>query len=117
MEFCLHAWGANSYGQLGQGHVEDQSVPQTSTVAALQNRTVRAVSGGGGHSVMLTENGEVFVCGQNHRGQLGLGHTADVLTLHLCPSLSQRVTDVACGWDFTLLLTGEMADGVRITLY
>ncbi|XP_078139294.1 secretion-regulating guanine nucleotide exchange factor isoform X2 [Centroberyx gerrardi] len=104
-EFCLHAWGANSYGQLGQGHVEDLSVPGLSDTAALHDTAVRVVSGGGGHSVAVTENGEVFVCGQNHRGQLGLGHTADVSTLHLCPHLSQRVTNVSCGWDFTLLLT------------
>ncbi|XP_070764017.1 secretion-regulating guanine nucleotide exchange factor [Enoplosus armatus] len=104
-EFCLHSWGANSYGQLGQGHVEDQSDPRLSDTAALQNKAVRALSGGGGHSVVITEKGEVFVCGQNHRGQLGLGHNADISTLQLCLSLSQRVTKVACGWDFTLLLT------------
>ncbi|XP_070686835.1 secretion-regulating guanine nucleotide exchange factor [Pempheris klunzingeri] len=104
-EFCLHSWGANSYGQLGLGNVEDQSAPRLCDTAALQHKAVRALGGGGGHSVVITENGEVFVCGQNHRGQLGLGHNADILTLQLCPSLSQRVTEVACGWDFTLLLT------------
>ncbi|XP_035520891.1 secretion-regulating guanine nucleotide exchange factor [Morone saxatilis] len=104
-EFCLHTWGANSYGQLGQGHVEDQSDPRLSDPAALHSGAVRALCGGGGHSLVVTENGEVFVCGQNHRGQLGLGHNADISTLQLCTSLSQRVTTVACGWDFTLLLT------------
>ncbi|KAM4573325.1 secretion-regulating guanine nucleotide exchange factor [Odontesthes bonariensis] len=105
-QFWLHSWGANSYGQLGQGHVEDQSVPRLCDSAALQhNKAVRTVSGGGGHSVVVTENGDVFVCGQNHRGQLGLGHNADILTLQICPISNQRVTNVACGWDFTLLLT------------
>ncbi|XP_040893985.1 secretion-regulating guanine nucleotide exchange factor isoform X2 [Toxotes jaculatrix] len=105
LEFCLLSWGANSYGQLGQGHVEDQSVPRLSDTAALQSRAVQTVSGGGGHSVFITENGEVFVCGQNNRGQLGLGHNADTAAPQLCPSLNQRVTNVSCGWDFTLLLT------------
>ncbi|TMS05718.1 Secretion-regulating guanine nucleotide exchange factor, partial [Larimichthys crocea] len=105
--FCIHSWGANSYGQLGQGHVEDQARPRLSDAAALQQHKagLRALSGGGGHSVAVTEDGEVFVCGQNHRGQLGLGHNADISTLQLCPSLSQKVKKVACGWDFTLLLT------------
>ncbi|XP_022611708.1 secretion-regulating guanine nucleotide exchange factor isoform X1 [Seriola dumerili] len=104
-EISLLSWGANSYGQLGQGHVEDQSAPRLSDTAALQSRAVRTVSGGGGHSVFVTENGEVFVCGQNNRGQLGLGHNTDISTLQLCPSLNQTVTNVTCGWDFTLLLT------------
>ncbi|XP_074534459.1 secretion-regulating guanine nucleotide exchange factor [Halichoeres trimaculatus] len=104
-EFCLHAWGANSYGQLGQGNVEDQLTPRLSDTSPLQNKTVLVVIGGGGHSVVTTEDGEVFVCGQNHKGQLGLGHNADISTFQLCHSLSQKVTKVACGWDFTLLLT------------
>lgn len=49
----------------------------------------------------------MFVCGQNHRGQLGLGHLADISTLQRCLGLPQAVASVACGWDFTLFLTGE----------
>uniref|UniRef100_A0A3Q2ZN78 Secretion regulating guanine nucleotide exchange factor n=1 Tax=Hippocampus comes TaxID=109280 RepID=A0A3Q2ZN78_HIPCM len=93
------------YGQHGQGHEEDQSLPRLSNKAALHGRTVQAVCGGGGHSVVVTDDGEAFVCGQNHRGQLGLGHTASCSTLQHCSGLNQRVTNVACGWDFTLLLT------------
>ncbi|XP_061532057.1 secretion-regulating guanine nucleotide exchange factor isoform X1 [Phycodurus eques] len=104
-DFCLLAWGANSYGQHGQGHEEDQAIPRISNKAALHGRTIRAVSGGGGHSVVVTDDGEAFVCGQNHRGQLGLGHTANCSTLQHCSGLNRRVTNAACGWDFTLLLT------------
>ena len=56
---------------------------------------------------MIPEDGEVWSCGQNHRGQLGLGHTSDVSTLHPGPALKQRVVNVSCGWDFTLFLTGK----------
>ncbi|XP_061577676.1 secretion-regulating guanine nucleotide exchange factor [Cololabis saira] len=104
-ECCIKAWGANSYGQLGLGHAEDQSAPRLSAGAGPQPGAVQTVSGGGGHAVLVTESGEVFVCGQNQRGQLGLGHTSDVSTLQLCPLPRQRVTNVACGWDFTLLIT------------
>uniref|UniRef100_A0A665ULE3 Secretion regulating guanine nucleotide exchange factor n=1 Tax=Echeneis naucrates TaxID=173247 RepID=A0A665ULE3_ECHNA len=79
--------------------------PRFSDTAALRSRAVRAVSGGGGHSVLVTENGEVFVCGQNNRGQLGLGHEADISFLQHCSGLKHSVTNVACGWDFTLLVT------------
>ncbi|XP_077451813.1 secretion-regulating guanine nucleotide exchange factor isoform X2 [Stigmatopora argus] len=104
-EFCLVAWGANSYGQLDQGHEEDQAVPKISNKAALQKRTVRLLCGGGGHTVVVTDDGKAFTCGQNNRGQLGLGHTANCSTLQHISGLNQRVTNVACGWDFTLLLT------------
>ncbi|XP_068596043.1 secretion-regulating guanine nucleotide exchange factor [Brachionichthys hirsutus] len=105
VEFCLRSWGANSHGQLGQGNAGDQSVPRLSDTAALPKKALRRLTGGGGHSVLINDNGEVFVCGQNDRGQLGLGHYSDISTLQLCSRPSLRVTQVACGWDFTLLLT------------
>ncbi|XP_056906956.1 secretion-regulating guanine nucleotide exchange factor isoform X1 [Takifugu flavidus] len=104
-EFSLQSWGANSYGQLGHGGVEDRPVPGLCDAAALKDKAVRVVTGGGGHTAVITEDGEVFVCGQNHRGQLGLGHLTDISTLQRCLGLTQTVTNVTCGWDFTLFLT------------
>ncbi|XP_056454351.1 secretion-regulating guanine nucleotide exchange factor isoform X1 [Gadus chalcogrammus] len=105
MEFCLYAWGANSYGQLGRGDAEDLSDPRRLGPGAMPSVPLRVLRGGGGHTVAITEDGEVWSCGQNHRGQLGLGHTSDLSTLHPGPALKQRVVNVSCGWDFTLFLT------------
>ncbi|XP_041705751.1 secretion-regulating guanine nucleotide exchange factor [Coregonus clupeaformis] len=103
-ELCVYTWGANSYGQLGLGNVEDLSVPKLA-LNTLQTGAVRLLSGGGGHSAVVSEEGELLVCGQNHKGQLGLGHSSEVTTFQLCPLIGQRAAHVSCGWDFTLVLT------------
>uniref|UniRef100_A0A8D2JI69 Secretion regulating guanine nucleotide exchange factor n=1 Tax=Varanus komodoensis TaxID=61221 RepID=A0A8D2JI69_VARKO len=78
----------------------------TSLQQFLCNQTnIKSIAGGGGHSVVLTETGELFLCGQNNDGQLGLGHTEDVMHFTLCTSLTGcPVMQVACGWDFTIIL-------------
>uniref|UniRef100_A0A673UVD4 Secretion regulating guanine nucleotide exchange factor n=1 Tax=Suricata suricatta TaxID=37032 RepID=A0A673UVD4_SURSU len=54
----------------------------------------------------FTCEGGLFVCGLNKDGQLGLGHTEDVLYFTTCRSLlGCPVQQVACGWDFTIILT------------
>ncbi|XP_062859486.1 secretion-regulating guanine nucleotide exchange factor isoform X2 [Trichomycterus rosablanca] len=101
----MYTWGANSYGQLGLGHAEDQRIPQCAD-CGNKARTVRAITGGGGHSAIITDSGELLVCGQNHKGQLGLGHVLEVLTFQLCHLPGKRsVQQVSCGWDFTIILT------------
>ncbi|XP_076847063.1 secretion-regulating guanine nucleotide exchange factor isoform X2 [Brachyhypopomus gauderio] len=106
IDCTLYTWGANSYGQLGLGHGEDQVEPQSSSGG--QHRSLRCITGGGGHSVLITESGDLLVCGQNHKGQLGLGHTSDVMTFDLCPLPGCRsVQQVSCGWDFTIMLTDQ----------
>ncbi|NP_001088703.1 uncharacterized protein LOC495967 [Xenopus laevis] len=107
----LFAWGANSYGQLGLGTTQDSLLPQLVTGFPNHETVIKSISAGGGHSAAVTDAGHVYVCGQNSEGQLGLNHTTDVTHFSLCPgTLTLRVSKVACGWDFTLILTdsGEL---------
>uniref|UniRef100_A0A2K6F1T6 Secretion regulating guanine nucleotide exchange factor n=3 Tax=Propithecus coquereli TaxID=379532 RepID=A0A2K6F1T6_PROCO len=102
---ALFAWGANSYGQLGLGHKEDVLLPQQLN-DFCKPMGVRRITGGGGHSAIVTDGGGLFVCGLNKDGQLGLGHTEDVLYFTPCKSLlGCPIQQVACGWDFTIILT------------
>ncbi|XP_064144435.1 secretion-regulating guanine nucleotide exchange factor isoform X2 [Loxodonta africana] len=97
--------GANSYGQLGLGHKEDVLLPQQLN-DFCEPGCVRRITGGGGHSTVVTDEGGLFVCGLNKDGQLGLGHTEDVLYFTPCTSLlGCPIQQVACGWDFTIILT------------
>uniref|UniRef100_A0A8C6N3E8 Secretion regulating guanine nucleotide exchange factor n=1 Tax=Mus spicilegus TaxID=10103 RepID=A0A8C6N3E8_MUSSI len=101
----LFAWGANSYGQLGLGHKEDVFLPQQLS-DFCQTGCIKSVTGGGGHSAVVTDGGDLFVCGLNKDGQLGLGHTEEVLRFTICnPLLGCPIRQVACGWDFTIMLT------------
>ncbi|XP_004635012.1 secretion-regulating guanine nucleotide exchange factor [Octodon degus] len=102
---ALFAWGANSYGQLGLGHKQDVLLPQQLT-DFCKPECVRKITGGGGHSTIVIDGGGLFVCGLNKDGQLGLGHTEDVLCFTFCKSLGGcPIQQVACGWDFTIMLT------------
>ncbi|XP_058858783.1 secretion-regulating guanine nucleotide exchange factor isoform X2 [Acipenser ruthenus] len=106
--FCLFTWGANSYGQLGLGHKEDVLQPEGARLGQCLEGGVRTLAGGGGHSAVVTGAGEVLLCGQNNKGQLGLGHTVDALLFTPCAALrGHNVVQVAGGWDFTLILTGD----------
>ncbi|KAK3525693.1 hypothetical protein QTP70_005845 [Hemibagrus guttatus] len=99
--------GANSFGQLGLKNAEDQVKPQCAEYGQ-DAKTLRAITGGGGHSALITESGELLVCGQNRKGQLGLGHVSEVMTFQLCQlPVSRTVQQVSCGWDFTIILTGS----------
>ncbi|XP_068255271.1 secretion-regulating guanine nucleotide exchange factor isoform X4 [Nyctibius grandis] len=118
----LFLQGANSYGQLGLGHKEDVLVPQSLKDVSCKCQDIKSITGGGGHSAVITGAGELFVCGHNKDGQLGLNHTVDVLHLTFCTALSGFcVKQVACGWDFTIILSlkekvVDVAAGLRHAL-
>ncbi|XP_033753080.1 LOW QUALITY PROTEIN: secretion-regulating guanine nucleotide exchange factor-like, partial [Pecten maximus] len=100
--------GANSYGQLGQGHTDDKILPGDVTPSDIN---IRSVTGGGGHTLVIDDDGSLFVCGSNNKGQLGLGHTQDISTLTKVKLPGDTVvTKATGGWDFTLIITatGEL---------
>ncbi|KAM4687156.1 secretion-regulating guanine nucleotide exchange factor-like [Rhinophrynus dorsalis] len=102
----LYSWGSNSYGQLGHSNTNDAILPQHVVGFPDEWQVIKGISAGGGHSAIITDAGKLYVCGQNKDGQLGLSHTDDVPRFTLCmPIQSSRVAKVACGWDFTIILT------------
>lgn len=66
-------------------------------------------------SVVL-ENEDLFMCGWNSKGQLGLGDTDDRPLLCHVPFLA-LVKQVSCGWNHTLAITGNCNSSSVKTLF
>lgn len=62
-----YCWGANAFGQLGDGTRTDRSTP----VAVQTGETFMALAAEGSHTCGLTETGTAFCWGENRYGQLG----------------------------------------------
>lgn len=63
----LKAWGANFYGQLGDGSNGDRNTP------VQIGSGYAAISAGGKHSLALKTDGTLWAWGDNYAGQLGDG--------------------------------------------
>lgn len=64
-------WGLNKHGQLGINNYEESPYPVE--IKKLRKKDIVDVAAGTNFSVFLTAEGELFGCGQNDDGQLGLG--------------------------------------------
>lgn len=76
-EGAIYAWGANWYGQLGDGTYEGRD---SVTEVSVPGETFKAISAGDYHSLAIASDGSVFAWGANWEGQLGDGSTTDRLT-------------------------------------
>jgi alpha-tubulin suppressor-like RCC1 family protein len=69
----VYSWGCNSFGQLGQG--KKKRVLKPFPVAELSKVKPLEVMCGSLHTLIRTEEGDVWSSGCNKSGQLGHGHT------------------------------------------
>ncbi|XP_022914091.1 secretion-regulating guanine nucleotide exchange factor [Onthophagus taurus] len=103
----LYAWGANSSGQLGLGQKCEAVLEPTEvdlSNCGLQPENIVCIAGGSGHALILDNNGHIYCCGLNTKGQLGIsdsnGRFEEIEILN-----GRKIAHVACGWDFSAALS------------
>jgi len=90
----VSCWGANYYGELGDGTTIDRSTPaQISSLGT--GRTAVAISSGGSRTCAVLDDGTVSCWGRNLYGGLGDGTTIDRATPAQTSSLGTGRTAVA----------------------
>lgn len=106
----LWLWGSNMNGQLGVSEMELFGDPIQSDWEPT--RKIKEIVGGGQHTLVLTESGEVWSVGRGDEGALGLGEAAPT-------NLSQwtkidyferndlRVKTIAAGFGHNVALTED----------
>ncbi|MBI5778435.1 MAG: putative Ig domain-containing protein [Planctomycetes bacterium] len=99
------AWGANWYGQLGDGTTTDHLTPVQvkgpGGVGLLIN--IIAIAGGDYHSIALKNDGTVWAWGYNGSGQLGDGTVTNRLTPVQVTGLTGAIA-IACGSNHSIAL-------------
>ena len=120
----LFTWGSSEGGQLGQQDSLEASITSPTRVEYLAERGLKIsqVSCGEAHTVVLTNEDQVWGWGMSLYGQLGLGFSGDSfepgegmfrsrvlepkeITQYMPPEIT--VSKVICGAAFTMFLTTE----------
>lgn len=119
----LYVWGSNRYGQLGLDHSIYSTISQPHKI--LISERIRCVSMGLRHTAIVTENHEIYTCGANNRGQLGLINPKTMKPYSLLdkftkvPELTMQgsIENVACGQYYTVVLTKNQKDMYNIYVF
>jgi alpha-tubulin suppressor-like RCC1 family protein len=110
----IATWGANTYGQLGNGTSYASGVPvAVTTGGALSGKKVAAIAAGQHHCLALCSDGTLVAWGRNSSGQLGNGGTLDsnvpvAVTIAGTPLAGRAVIAIAAGYSHNL---AACADG------
>ena len=108
----LYASGNNNRGQLGIGSYGSSTTTFTQITSGISGKKVISASAGGDDSLILTNdnNNNLYGCGFNAYGQLGLNYTSEgvnVFTNATTNINGKRVIQISAGKDSSLVLTND----------
>ncbi|CAG8588193.1 5886_t:CDS:1 [Ambispora gerdemannii] len=114
----LYAFGSNGNGQLGVGNKDDVLFPSPCSFSGHTNPFIdspQMITGGGNHSAVITNKGELWMSGLNTDRQCGLPSNISNLTAFEKVVLNEdkntntqsisAIKSVACGWTHTIIST------------
>ncbi|NWW00230.1 RPGR regulator, partial [Machaerirhynchus nigripectus] len=101
----VYAAGGNSEGQLGLGDTEERTTFHLISFFTNQHK-IKQLSAGSYTSAAVTEDGQLFVWGDNSEGQIGLANEASV-SVPCKVDIGKPVSSVSCGYYHSALITGD----------
>ena len=102
----IYSYGKNKWGQLGLGLGLGNIINRITPTLIPNFNNIVAVKTGYKHSLLLTNTGQIYSCGNNDLGQLGLGYTNDKFIFTLIPNL-RNIVKIASSYEHSLCLTED----------
>ncbi|XP_021118234.1 X-linked retinitis pigmentosa GTPase regulator isoform X1 [Heterocephalus glaber] len=108
VEGSVYAAGGNNEGQLGLGDTEERNTFHRISFFTSQHN-IKQLSAGSNTSAALSEDGRLFVWGDNSEGQIGLNNIINVCVPHQV-NIGKPISWVACGYYHSAFVTmdGEL---------
>src|SRR3990167_9013979 len=103
MDGIVWVCGGNVYGQLGIGSIE---LIQDKPGRISRLPKIKAISAGGDSSMFIDDNNNLWACGSNNLGQLGLGDTKNRDRPNMLPNL--KVHAVYVGVSHTIIVDTDL---------
>ncbi|KAG8508041.1 X-linked retinitis pigmentosa GTPase regulator [Galemys pyrenaicus] len=101
----VYAAGGNNEGQLGLGDTEERSTFHQISFFTSQHK-IKQLAAGSNTSAALTEDGELFMWGDNSEGQIGLTNLTNVCVPHQV-TIGKPISWVSCGYYHSAFVTME----------
>ncbi|XP_068279474.1 X-linked retinitis pigmentosa GTPase regulator [Nyctibius grandis] len=101
----VYAAGGNSEGQLGLGDTEERTTFHLISFFTNKHK-IKQLAAGSYTSAAVTEDGQLFVWGDNSEGQIGLANEAFV-SVPCQVDVGKPVSSISCGYYHSALITGD----------
>jgi RCC1 and BTB domain-containing protein len=101
----VYTWGGNETHQCGLGSSE-KAIAVPTLVTGIHSR-VQHFAIGAAHTLVITENNDVYGWGNNSEFQLALETPKEIPTPQIIPSLcSKDIVQISCGYSHTGCVSG-----------
>uniref|UniRef100_A0A8C2U4H6 X-linked retinitis pigmentosa GTPase regulator n=1 Tax=Coturnix japonica TaxID=93934 RepID=A0A8C2U4H6_COTJA len=101
----VYAAGGNSEGQLGLGDTEERTTFHLISFFTNQHK-IKQLAAGSCTSAAVTEDGQLFVWGDNSEGQIGLADKICV-TVPCQVDVGKPISSISCGYYHSAFITGD----------